>query len=682
MGKKSAFSLVELMVAGGIVGILVMMSLPRYHDFMVKSRRGEAKSNLSHLASLQSVYKIDHFSYYNGQAMIGNNGIGYKEGRPRSKPGKCNLPGDDRDEGLGNHLGFRPEACNELRYFYQFSGGDAIASAASDYDHYYIYPDCRGRGNSECGYTSGDVLKQPIAGGKAVVCRNITKYCPHDVATVTPVCPPGTCPPGEVSAPYPICCRPCGNCTASWIPSPPVWSPATSTRCSRDSFQQTATVTQNWSPPLSCPSLPCPSSSTRVLSQAARGDVDPICIGANPNPECPCISGDTRPCCSGGGGCTSSESGCSSPSDWTLDDPSFVPANEWECDNSTKRCTLTITYTPPPPTCPSPSSTTRVANVFGQKSVTCDNLCGAWTATSWGSCQQHISGDCQQAGSATRTCNPNPCLDTEVFCNIEKKEVQPCTCLASTCISGDTALTGMTLEDAAVKCDETDTNDALNSYVFESTLDGSYFKFKCHCRQVSSDCPERPAWCMGDKYIWSGPPACACDCDPAAKTLCNANPNREWLTTPQCGCQCDADKKNACNKVGGKWVGYPDCKCAEIDGTTKLKLCNSTLIHAASTLAGIVENVNLNAYKWSNLKDYLNNGWDTSGHNRTWGEVFAELRCGDGGAVKNPDNASMEQFNQILRNHTVPTTGMFSVDVNGTTYNGCSNSIEVTYTCS
>ena len=119
MHTKSAFSLVELMVAGAIVGILVMLALPRYQAFTVKARRGEAKSNLSHLRSLQAAYKIDYFDYYRGAPMIGVKGIGYKDGLGRTGDHAC-AADPEVDKGLCNHLGFEPEALGELRYFYQF----------------------------------------------------------------------------------------------------------------------------------------------------------------------------------------------------------------------------------------------------------------------------------------------------------------------------------------------------------------------------------------------------------------------------------------------------------------------------------------------------------------------------------------------------------------------------------
>ena len=104
--RIAGFSLVELMVAVGIIGILAVIAVPRYKSFLVQARRGEAKANLSHLASLQEVYKVEHYAYYQGSAMTGVKGIGYKDGS--GNIGDCTDPSLDVDEGLGNHLGFRP----------------------------------------------------------------------------------------------------------------------------------------------------------------------------------------------------------------------------------------------------------------------------------------------------------------------------------------------------------------------------------------------------------------------------------------------------------------------------------------------------------------------------------------------------------------------------------------------
>ncbi len=222
--RVAGFSLVELMVAIGIVGILVTLAWPRYHAFMVQSRRGEAKSNLSHIVSLQAAYKIDHFKYYYGDPMTGMNGIGYRDGRGRTGQHPC-APDEELDQGLCNHLGFQPESVRTLRYLYRLADGGmrVVAGAASDADQRWIYPDCRGIGTVECGANSGDVVAMNV-NGRPEVCRNITKHCPPSSgggggAPLPPIfTPPSTptitcdtavqcCPDGPTGAAVTTCTR-------------------------------------------------------------------------------------------------------------------------------------------------------------------------------------------------------------------------------------------------------------------------------------------------------------------------------------------------------------------------------------------------------------------------------------------------------------------------------------------
>ena len=68
--KIAGLSLVELMVATGIVGILTMIAVPRFYSFIAQARRGEAKSNLAHIVALQAAYKLDHWQYYYGESAL------------------------------------------------------------------------------------------------------------------------------------------------------------------------------------------------------------------------------------------------------------------------------------------------------------------------------------------------------------------------------------------------------------------------------------------------------------------------------------------------------------------------------------------------------------------------------------------------------------------------------------
>ncbi len=213
MRTRAGLSLVELMVAVAVIGILVALALPRYHAFLAQARRGEAKSNLAHLASLQAVYKIEHFRYYSGSALLApDGGIGYKN--EDGTRGDCGDYADDRDLGLNNHLGFRPQACGQLRYFYQLRpGNEAVAFAYADDEGRYIYPDCHGGGREECDYTRGDAVRMALRDAKPTVCRNITKYCPAGMGAPPPPPPPTpTPPPDPTPTPPPPTCNPATQC--------------------------------------------------------------------------------------------------------------------------------------------------------------------------------------------------------------------------------------------------------------------------------------------------------------------------------------------------------------------------------------------------------------------------------------------------------------------------------------
>ena len=317
MGKKSAFSLVELMVAVGIVGILVTIAFPRYQQFMVNSRRGEAKSNLSHLSSLQAAYKIDHFRYYYGEPMTGMNGIGYRDGRGRHGVHSCN-PENDLDEGLCNHLGFQPEAVDKLRYHYRLAdlGRRAVAGAASDARERWIYPDCKGGGDVECGEYSGDVVAMNV-NGRPEVCRNISKFCPESGGGGSGVFTPPPLPP-----PPPPTCDTATQC----CPDGPTGAPATScTRGGGWTFSATAPTASD-----GC----CECNRSCPSGQYLGSDCQ---CHSNPTPPPTCTQSSTVCCPDGPGGagqttCDKSDADNS----WTFDssqgDCCHCPIDANSCD--------------------------------------------------------------------------------------------------------------------------------------------------------------------------------------------------------------------------------------------------------------------------------------------------------------------------------------------------------------
>ena len=133
MGKAQrsvGFTLVELLAAVAIVGVLVTLAVPRFRVFIAKARQSEASINLGIIAKLQQSYYNEYGKYYNESSFkMGKGGGG----------GSCPTTNV-------NELGFRTIKCSKLRYTYTSRSGGGGGAINDGLTTNHIYPGCSGAG--------------------------------------------------------------------------------------------------------------------------------------------------------------------------------------------------------------------------------------------------------------------------------------------------------------------------------------------------------------------------------------------------------------------------------------------------------------------------------------------------------------------------------------------------------
>ncbi|MDE3269698.1 MAG: type II secretion system protein [Pseudomonadota bacterium] len=156
----TGFTLVELLAAIAIVGVLVTLALPRYRAHVARARMAEAKVNLGTLSSHQKAYRFDGMD--DADTPYRDKATGYHRGLYYGLD-KC---GDSLAESK-NELGFRLSDCTKSRYRYITNLGDDCAKSDGSIAQGQVYPNCIA--NDEWHVTLG---------GKLTHADSVVKKCP------------------------------------------------------------------------------------------------------------------------------------------------------------------------------------------------------------------------------------------------------------------------------------------------------------------------------------------------------------------------------------------------------------------------------------------------------------------------------------------------------------------------
>ena len=99
--KQAGFTLIELMVVVGIIGLLSAIAVPNFISYQARSRRSEAYANLSAVARLQTSFHAERGEFFEAGAWpdyVAHGGLSTEK-----------MEWDALSEAAYSELGWRPE---------------------------------------------------------------------------------------------------------------------------------------------------------------------------------------------------------------------------------------------------------------------------------------------------------------------------------------------------------------------------------------------------------------------------------------------------------------------------------------------------------------------------------------------------------------------------------------------
>jgi prepilin-type N-terminal cleavage/methylation domain-containing protein len=158
--KRAGYTLLELMVAAAIVGILAAIAIPLLVSYQLRSKTAEAKTNLSAIRVLEETFYSEHQTYRSANA------------EPAAIPGTVTAAFDAVNSDFAS-LGFEPQGQVYFSYGVAVSadGSGFTADAGADIDgdgfiQYWGYANPDGSGALIAGEVGCDIASiQPESVG-------------------------------------------------------------------------------------------------------------------------------------------------------------------------------------------------------------------------------------------------------------------------------------------------------------------------------------------------------------------------------------------------------------------------------------------------------------------------------------------------------------------------------------
>jgi prepilin-type N-terminal cleavage/methylation domain-containing protein len=128
---EAGFSLIELMIVVGIIGILATIAVPRMQNFRSRAMQAEANMILNNITTLQAAYQLEFSTY------IGYGGPAVYYGRVPTTAGAGNAcaPAAGAQPAITNvAIGFTIEPCvlnRSPRYGYNIEAGAGALAAST-----------------------------------------------------------------------------------------------------------------------------------------------------------------------------------------------------------------------------------------------------------------------------------------------------------------------------------------------------------------------------------------------------------------------------------------------------------------------------------------------------------------------------------------------------------------------